>query len=108
MEITKETIVDVDLRGAAAILRPIVFKDGNTYCVLLGADQHDGVFGSGPTVEDAIEDWTKSLDALMQDNLALKRIISAQDPQGKVAEFLKKFRIRARQDRTGYDTNKSF
>jgi hypothetical protein len=39
------------------VLRPLVWHDATSYCVLLGPDPHNGVFGSGETVAAALEDW---------------------------------------------------
>lgn len=39
--------------------RPLIFKDGNAYCVVLGPDPQAGVFGCGASVDDALHDWTQ-------------------------------------------------
>ncbi len=46
-------------------LRPVVFRDGESYCCLLGADPQSGVFGCGDTAGQAIEDWEQRLQDRM-------------------------------------------
>lgn len=41
--------------------RPMVFKDGNSFCVILGPDPQEGVFSCGATPEAALLDWDKHL-----------------------------------------------
>lgn len=45
--------------------RPVVYEDGNTYCCILGPDREAGVFGSGTTPKDAMEDWEKHVEELI-------------------------------------------
>lgn len=42
-------------------LRPAVYMDGTDYCVLLGPDPQEGIFGCSSTKEAAIEDWRNHL-----------------------------------------------
>lgn len=56
-----DSIVDAPLTGVAAALRPVVFKEGNGYCCLLGPDPQTGVMGCGDTPEAAIADWDARL-----------------------------------------------
>jgi hypothetical protein len=37
--------------------RPAVFKDGDSFCCLLGPDPQEGVFGCGSTAREALADW---------------------------------------------------
>ncbi|SIN65345.1 hypothetical protein [Chitinophaga niabensis] len=45
--------------------RPVVYEDGNAYCCILGPDREAGVFGSGTTPKDAMEDWEKHVQELI-------------------------------------------
>lgn len=49
-------------------LRPVVFRDGESYCCLLGADPQSGVFRCGDTARQAIEDWEQHLQERMESN----------------------------------------
>jgi hypothetical protein len=42
-------------------LHPLLFKDGNTYCAVLGPDLMSGIYGCGDTPEDALIDWNDHL-----------------------------------------------
>jgi hypothetical protein len=47
MEVNPDSVVVIALSGAAKALRPVVFKEGKDFCVLLGTNPQDGVFGCG-------------------------------------------------------------
>jgi hypothetical protein len=87
---------------AAQILKPLLFKDGDVYCCLLGADAIKGIFGCGDSPVDAVEDWVDTLrdrvDADDQDDEVVKEVLriltkhreklSAESEK----EFMKQFR----------------
>lgn len=50
---------DPDLPGSVSQFKPILFKEGDSYCVLLGPDPQEGVFGCGDSPEAAMKDWVK-------------------------------------------------
>ena len=52
---------DIDLPLTARILKPLVYKDGDSFCVVLGPDPTEGVFGCGKTVNEALNDWNAHL-----------------------------------------------
>jgi hypothetical protein len=39
--------------------RPAVYKNGDSFCCLLGPDPQAGIFGCGATVDEAIQEWTR-------------------------------------------------
>jgi len=49
---------DTSLPQNVRKLRPLVWHDRTAYCVLLGPDQQEGVFGRGESVHAALEDWS--------------------------------------------------
>jgi hypothetical protein len=52
---------DADLPEAVKTLKPLVFKDGDSFCCLLGPDPQEGVFGCGPTQQEALNDWEANM-----------------------------------------------
>ncbi len=42
-------------------LHPLLFKDGNSYCCVLGPDRQAGIFGVGDTPGKALWDWDMNL-----------------------------------------------
>jgi len=48
---------------SATILQPVLFKDGNDYCCVYGANIENGISGRGETPEKALQDWDKNLEA---------------------------------------------
>jgi hypothetical protein len=62
MNIEESLKVDVDfteevLPKSAKNLRPLIWKDGESFCCLLGPDPQQGIFGSGDTPLLAMVDW---------------------------------------------------
>lgn len=60
------------------LFHPVVFRDGNTYCVLLGPNRETGVFGSGKTQEEAVIDW----------ELQLREKINAEESDDEVGSYI--------------------
>jgi hypothetical protein len=56
---------DPSLPENVRALRPLVWHDHNAYCALLGPDAESGVFGSGETVDAALEQWSWNLQERM-------------------------------------------
>ncbi|MDQ0965387.1 hypothetical protein QFZ20_000790 [Flavobacterium sp. W4I14] len=50
-----------ELPKSAQKLRPLVWKDGDSFCCLLGPDPKVGVFGCGDSPLTAIVDWDTHL-----------------------------------------------
>jgi hypothetical protein len=61
MQPPPESVITVPLNGAAKALKPILFKEGNAFCCLLGPNAQDGVFGCGHTPKQALQDWEERL-----------------------------------------------
>jgi hypothetical protein len=49
----------------ARTLRPLVWQDENSYCVLLGPDPKAGVFACGETVRSALKNWDTNLKSVL-------------------------------------------
>lgn len=67
MKIPFENIVKYEFSGIAKALKPTIFKDGDSFCCLLGADPQNGVMGCGPSPKDAVEDWDQNLKTHLKD-----------------------------------------
>lgn len=50
-----------DLPQDAKELQPLVFKEGDSYCCLLGPDRTKGILGYGDSPRAAIADWSVKL-----------------------------------------------
>ena len=66
MKINPEMKIELDLTSKkfsreVITLLPEVFKEGNSFCCLLGPDPQEGIFGCGDTPDEAISDWENSL-----------------------------------------------
>jgi hypothetical protein len=46
-------------------LRPLVWHDKASYCVLLGPNEQEGISGRGETVHAALEDWNWNVQERM-------------------------------------------
>lgn len=64
--IDKETVnIDFTAEGISAAVknfRPYVYKDGDKYYCILGADKEHGIVGTGDTAELAMQDWERALN----------------------------------------------
>lgn len=66
MNVEESMKVNVDfseevLPKSARNLQPLVWREGDSYCCLLGPDPQQGVFGCGDTPLLAIVDWDTHL-----------------------------------------------
>jgi hypothetical protein len=65
MSIEKETIhIDFtapDIPETVKNFRPYIYRDEDNFYCILGTDKEYGVFGTGATVELAMQDWERSL-----------------------------------------------
>jgi hypothetical protein len=71
---------DMNLPVSVRVLRPLVFKDGDSFCVVLGPDLQEGVFGCGKTANEALNDW----------NIHLKERMEQGDENDELANYIKK------------------
>jgi hypothetical protein len=51
---------DKDIPESAKTFQPVLFKDGNSFCCVLGPDPQEGVFGCGQTPVEALKDWDQN------------------------------------------------
>lgn len=58
---------DPEIPQTARILKPVVYHEGNRYSCLLGPDPQNGVFSTGDTPREAIQNWADSLEARIMD-----------------------------------------
>ena len=66
LEVPAEMKVEIDMNDknvpdSAKTFQPVLFKDGNSFCCVLGPDSQEGVFGCGQTPVEALKDWDKNL-----------------------------------------------
>jgi len=83
LEVPEEMKIDVDfsnkkLPESARLFTPLLFKDGDAYCCVLGPDPQEGVFGCGKTPIEALKDWSKNLEKK-------KKVV---DPDDEVAFYI--------------------
>jgi hypothetical protein len=49
-----------DLPPSVRTFRPLLFRNGQQYCCILGPDVGKGIFGCGDTPQEAFIDWDRS------------------------------------------------
>lgn len=52
---------DKELALAIRELKPVVFRDGDSYCTLYGPNPQMGIFGRGDSVSGSLADWENDL-----------------------------------------------
>lgn len=64
MSLEKETVrIDYTADGipeSVKNFRPTVFRDGDSYCCILGIDKETGVFSCGNSIEEALQEWDRA------------------------------------------------
>ena len=93
MNVPEEIKVNIDfedqnLPEAVRTLRPILFKDGDSFCCLLGPDPQEGVFGCGSTKEAALIDWEANM----------RKRIAYHKAGDEVAQFIEDNRNASKKD----------
>ncbi len=66
---------DDKLPVAVRALKPVIFKEGNAFCCLLGPDPQAGVFGCGDSAKEAIVDWDLHLKERIKDPVDSDEVI---------------------------------
>jgi len=66
MIVDKNAIIRIDydaddLPATAKEYKPVLFREGNLICCMLGSDPRSGIFGCGSTLAEAIKDWDADL-----------------------------------------------
>jgi hypothetical protein len=66
ISVPDEMRVDIDYSNkeipeSVKTFQPLLYKDGDSYCCVLGPDPQLGIFGCGDTPIHALEDWDKHL-----------------------------------------------
>lgn len=84
LAIDPKLVVDVELTVSASLLKPVVFKEGDIYCCILGINPLEGVFGCGGTPGEAVADWDETLQ------LRLAESHEGDEVVGYVKEVLSK------------------
>jgi hypothetical protein len=84
MDVPEEMKVEYNLDDwqvpvSAKILQPVLFKDGDSYCCVLGPDPTEGILGCGPTPDLALQDW----------DVHVRELLDAGNAAGDVAEFIR-------------------
>jgi hypothetical protein len=73
MQVPEEMVVqinyeDSDIPETVRELRPAVYRDGDSFCVLLGPDPQAGIFGCGDTTDQALRDWDQHFTEHMENH----------------------------------------
>jgi hypothetical protein len=62
MDVDKTARIDLDYNDAdlpepVRQFKPVLYKDGDSFSILLGPDPQEGVYGRGLSVDEAIKNW---------------------------------------------------
>lgn len=84
MVISDEVVVHLDygsgdLPAAVRQFKPVVYKEGDLFCCILGPDRKSGVFGCGVSLKEAIKDW----------DVNFHKRLNAGREDDEVAQFLR-------------------
>lgn len=67
MRIEPDALVEIEYEAKnipehVRVLRPVVFREADMYCCILGPDPRTGIFGVGPTPTESLRDWEQRLE----------------------------------------------
>ncbi|WP_205512819.1 hypothetical protein [Longitalea arenae] len=84
MHVPEEDIITIDfdagdIPASVREFRPMVFREADRFCCILGPDPEIGIFGSGTSIEEALRDW---------DNDFKRRIQNLQPAYNEVDQYL--------------------
>ncbi|MBN9383170.1 MAG: hypothetical protein J0H74_20610 [Chitinophagaceae bacterium] len=82
MKVDKNAIIRIDydaddLPPAAKEYKPVLFREGNLICCLLGSDPRSGIFGCGATLSEAIKDWDADLKRHMAKQVDIAALLKS-------------------------------
>lgn len=77
-----------DLPFSVREFRPTVYKDREGYNCLLGPDTETGIFGTGVSIRQAVNDWDRSFSERLQH----------QDPDDEVVQYIRDTRATHKKD----------
>ena len=71
MQVPEEMVVqinyqDSDIPATVREFKPALYRDGDSFCCLLGEDPQAGIFGCGESPKAAIEDWDSHFKERLQ------------------------------------------
>jgi len=61
LQVVEVNYQSADLPEGVRKIHPVVYKDGDSFCCLLGPDPTEGIFGCGGTQEEAVADWERHM-----------------------------------------------
>lgn len=89
MQIDPSSVINVPLTGAAKALHPVVFREGDSFCALLGPDPQAGVFGCGSTPKQALSDWDEHL----------KEYLATANDEDEIVQHVKSVLAKPKEDK---------
>jgi len=83
MNVEEEKKVPIDfgidgLPKSIKVFEPLLFREGDEYCCILGPSLEEGIYGRGATEKEAFIDWDQNL----------KERIKSKDPNDSVAQYV--------------------
>ncbi len=77
----KKILIDYDDASLSKFIRqfrPMIYREGDQYCCVLGPDPQTGVFACSNSLEEALSEWTEEL----------KKRASAPGSNDEVKQFI--------------------
>jgi hypothetical protein len=71
MTMPKEAVITIDFLAGkysrmVQLFQPLVYRDGNAYCSVLGPNPQEGITGCGASPGEALADWEDHLRKRMK------------------------------------------
>lgn len=80
MSVPAEALIKInydgtDLPPEVQEFRPTIYQEGEQICCLLGPDPERGIFGSGKTVREAVNNWVEDFKERLASPLADDEVV---------------------------------
>lgn len=66
LEVVRIDYASADIPESVQQSRPVLYRQGDKYCCLLGPDQSRGILGCGKTVKEALADYDLHFQQLLK------------------------------------------
>src|SRR5450755_1861194 len=86
---------DINFPPAFRAFKPIIFKESQLFCCLLGPNTRQGIYGFGQTPKDALTQWDEEFKKRVKTHeksdktarFVIHKIKSLQDPKNEVPRY---------------------
>ncbi|WP_131535475.1 hypothetical protein [Pedobacter nototheniae] len=104
----RRKLIEAQLEGVAKLLKPKVYRDGDTFICFLDEDINESVLGRGTSLIEAVNNWDEKLKAHLRNAAADDPVVhfvkSLIDIPGRSTERKPRTEVKKPQHVTDFET----